>query len=188
MPSLEMTTVPLDPRTPGDGWDQGEEQPMRIGELLVRQGILTEAQVESVLEIQTERTEPFGSICERLYGVAPEVVEDAWVEQYTELTGSLRPDFDTCDPAVLDLLTRRQAWQFRMVPIRWEDGAVVLATTKSHLQRALRFVTSSLAFPVYFLITDATTLGEALDRYYPMGEVDHGAVERFVAEMAGVKS
>jgi len=161
---------------------------MRIGELLVRQGILTEAQVESVLEIQTGRTEPFGSICERLYGVAPEVVEDAWVEQYTELTGSLQPDFDTCDPAVIDLLTRRQAWQFRIVPIRWEDGAVVLATTKSHLQRALRFVTSTLSFPVYFLITDATTLGESLDRYYPMGEVDLGEVERFVAEMAGAEA
>ena len=161
---------------------------MRIGELLVRQGILTEAQVESVLEIQTERTEPFGSICERLFGVAPEVVEDAWVEQYTELTGSLQPDFDTCDAAVIDLLTRRQAWQFRIVPIRWEDGAVVLATTKSHLQRALRFVTGTLSFPVYFLITDAATLGESLDRYYPMGEVDLGDVERFVTGMAGAEA
>lgn len=161
---------------------------MRIGELLVRQGILTEAQVESVLEIQTERTEPFGSICERLFGVAPEVVEDAWVEQYTELIGSLQPDFDTCDAAVIDLLTRRQAWQFRIVPIRWEDGAVVLATTKSHLQRALRFVTGTLSFPVYFLITDAATLGESLDRYYPMGEVDLGDVERFVTGMAGAEA
>lgn len=160
---------------------------MRIGELLVRQGILTETQVNTILEMQTERTEPFGSICERLYGVSPEVVEDAWVEQYTELTGSLRPDFDTCDPAVLDLLTRRQAWQFRIVPIRWDDGAVVLATTKSHLQRALRFVTSMLSFPVYFLITDANTLGEALDRYYPMGEVGLDTVERLVDQVAGTK-
>ena len=158
---------------------------MRIGELLVRQGILTEAQVERVLEEQARRTEPFGAICERLFGVAPELVEDAWVEQYTELTGSLRPDFETCDPSVMDVLTRRQAWQFRMVPIRWDEGALVLATTKSHLQRALRFVTSTLPFPVYFLITDTNALGEALDRHYSMGEVGFDAVERLVEQVAG---
>ena len=150
---------------------------MRIGELLVRQGILTEAQVDRVLAEQSRRTEPFGSICERLFGVAPEVIEDAWVEQYTELTGALIPDFESCDPAVMSVLTRRQAWQFRMMPLRWEDGALVLATTREHLQRALRFATNSISVPVFFLIADSEALANALEQHYPMGGLGRGAVD-----------
>ena len=161
---------------------------MWIGELLVRQGILTESEVEQVLQEQSRRTEPFGAICERLFGVSPDVIEDAWVEQYTELTGALRPDFDHCDPAVMDVVTRRQAWQFRIMPIRWDDGALVLATTREHLQRALRFATNAIPFPVYFLVTEPEALASALEANYPMGalgrDVVDGAIEQMSSNLA----
>ena len=67
---------------------------MKLGELMVRQGLLTEDQVQQVLAAQARRTEPFGSICERLFGIAPEVVEGAWVEQYEVLTAGLEPAVD----------------------------------------------------------------------------------------------
>ena len=149
---------------------------MRIGELLVRQGVLTPSQVEQVLAEQARCALPFGAICEQLFGVSPEIVESCWVEQYTELTGSLMPNFDECDPSVLNTLTRRQAWQFRVVPLRWEDGALLLATTSEHLQRALRFATQVIPVPVFFVITDACDLGDALSRYYPIPGLDSSSV------------
>lgn len=157
---------------------------MRIGELLVRQGILTESEVEQVLLEQSRRTEPFGAICERLFGVSPDVIEDAWVEQYTELTGTLQPDFDRCDPAVMDVVTRRQAWQFRIMPVRWDDGALVMATTREHLQRALRFATNAIPFPVYFLITESEALAEALEAHYPMGGLGSAVVDGALEQMS----
>jgi hypothetical protein len=157
---------------------------MRIGELLVRQGILTESEVEQVLQEQSRRTEPFGAICERLFGVSPDVIEDAWVEQYTELTGTLDPDFDRCDAGVRDVVTRRQAWQFRIMPVRWDDGALVLATTREHLQRALRFATNAIPFPVYFLVTDPDALAGALEAHYPMGALGSEAVKGSLEQMS----
>lgn len=160
---------------------------MRIGELLVRQGVLTPGQVEQVLEEQSRCALPFGSICEQLFGVSPEIVESCWVEQYTELTGSLKPNFDECDPSILNTLTRRQAWQFRVVPLRWEEGALLLATTSEHLQRALRFATQVIPVPVFFVITDAEDLGDALSRYYPIPGLDsssvRGELEDFFSSM-----
>ena len=157
---------------------------MRIGELLVRQGVLSEKQVQEVLKEQARRTEPFGAICERIFGVLPEVVEEAWVEQYTELTGDLVPDFESVDPSVLDIVTRRQAWQFRFVPIRWDDGALVLATTRDHLQKALRFATNSIPFPVYFLVADPEALARGLERHYPMGDLGRRVVEGELEQIA----
>ena len=158
---------------------------MRIGELLVRQGALTPSQVDQVLQEQARSALPFGAICEELCGIAPEIVEASWVEQYTELTGTLKPDFEQCDPTILNTLTRRQAWQFRVVPLRWEDGALVLATTSDHLQRALRFATQVIPVPVFFVITDAEDLGLARCDHYPIPGLDvcsvRGELEEFFA-------
>ena len=160
---------------------------MRIGELMVRQGVLTPEQVDRVLEEQAIRAQPFGLICEQIYGIAPEIVEACWVEQYTELTGCLKPDFDECDPTVLNTLTRRQAWQFRLVPLRWEDSALVMATTREHLQRALRFATQVVPFPVFFVLTDSEDLGSALARHYPIPGLDacsvRGELETFFTDL-----
>lgn len=160
---------------------------MRIGELLVGQGVLTEEQVERVLEEQAKRTEPFGSICERLFDVAPDVVEDAWVQQYAGITEELDVDGVTCDPTVVEVLSTRQAWQFRLVPVRWDAGTLVMATTREHLLRALRFATNAVPFPVFLVLTDAEGLGTLLERHFPMGglgsDVVDGAIEQLSSNL-----
>ncbi len=162
---------------------------MKLGELMVRQGLLTEAQVAEVLAAQARRTEPFGSICERLFGIAPEVVEGAWVEQYSVLTEGMRPDFDRQDPSVLNVVTRRQAWQFRIVPVCWDEGSLVLTTTRDQMARALRFATKVIPFPIYFLLIEADAMADALNHSYPMPGVDAavalGELETFSNSLGG---
>src|SRR5438132_1417432 len=58
-----------------------------IGELLVRQGVLTQRQVAHILTVQKSSHRPFGDLAERLYGVCPKLVEDAWVQQYVQAAG-----------------------------------------------------------------------------------------------------
>lgn len=50
---------------------------MRIGELLVQNGVLTQPQVDRAVAEQQESGEPFDVVCERLFGVHPKVVEGA---------------------------------------------------------------------------------------------------------------
>lgn len=161
---------------------------MKLGEVMVRQGLLTSEQVEQVLAAQARRTEPFGSICERLFGIAPEVVEGAWVQQYEVLTAGLEPDFGAQDPSVIGLVTRRQAWQFRIVPVSWDDGTLVLVTTRDHLARALRFATRSVPFPVYFVLVETGVLADALNASYSMpgmdANVDLGAIDRLATSLS----
>ena len=149
---------------------------MKLGELMVRQGLLTEAQVAEVLAVQAHRTEPFGSICERLVGILPEVVEGAWVEQYSVLTEGITPDFSRQDPSVLNVITTRQAWQFRIVPVCWDEGSLVLTTTNKQMARALRFATKVIPFPVYFLLIQPEAMAEALNHSYPMPGLDAAVV------------
>ena len=60
---------------------------IQIGQLLVQQGVLTDKQVQHILTVQRSSHRPFGDLAERLYGVSPEAVEDAWVQQYVAMAG-----------------------------------------------------------------------------------------------------
>src|SRR5687767_14948744 len=62
---------------------------IQIGELLIEQGALTEDQVQHIVKVQKESHRPFGDLAERLYGVDPKAIEDAWVQQYIRLAGEV---------------------------------------------------------------------------------------------------
>jgi hypothetical protein len=72
-------------QSPGGGLARG----IPIGQLLVEQGVLSEKQVAHILRVQKESHRPFGDLAERLYGINPRAVEDAWVEQYLRTTGTV---------------------------------------------------------------------------------------------------
>ena len=151
---------------------------MRIGALLVEQGVLSESQVEQVLADQRETGEPFGSVCERLFGVSPQVIEGAWAEQYSRLVGSVDPHLDQVQPDAESLVTRRQAWQFRVAPLRFEDDQLVMVTSTPFLPRAVRFATTHIAAPVFFVLVPTETLAKHLQARYPMLGMDAEIIAR----------
>jgi hypothetical protein len=141
---------------------EGEAMTLRLGDLLVNKGVLNEAQRSEILRRQQTDPKPFGALAERLFGVGPEVVEQAWAEQFARTTRSVDPRRERVDPGVLPLIERRQAWQFRRV----EGGDLVMCTTREHLVRALKFTGWRLSKPCHFVLADPLALGEALMRYY----------------------
>ncbi|MSR18584.1 MAG: hypothetical protein EXS00_05345 [Phycisphaerales bacterium] len=144
----------------------------RLGEILTAHGIVTRTQVEEILAKQRSDSRPFGVLCEELFGIDPAFIEAAWVDQYKRLVSHLEARFAESDSEALALVSRRQGWQFRIVPIRFDEGVLIAATTSEHLPRATRFASSVLSRPVLFIVVDAEELAGALDAYYPIGGLD----------------
>lgn len=147
-----------------------------IGQLLVEQGVLTDAQVQHILTVQKESHRPFGDLAERLYGIDPRAVEDAWVEQYLRTVGITDLEEVRVDTDALRTLNRRQAWQFHMLPTNHDLGPLDIATTSENLVRAANFSSRRIDEPVFFLLTEREQLREFLMRHYP--------VPNFIAEYA----
>jgi hypothetical protein len=141
---------------------------LRLGELLIESGVLSEAQVRAILAHQRETGTPFGVIAERLFDVDPDAVELAWARQYASLTRTIDPDVEVFDPRAIELVTRRQAWQFRVLPVRFEPVELMMATTQAHLRRALRFATNVIGVPVFIVMAEPAALGRALCRHYAL--------------------
>lgn len=156
---------------------QGMEMTIRLGELLIEQNVLTREQVRTILEEQKETRRPFGLLAETMFGISPQQIERAWAEQYRRMTPRVDLDEVDFDKAATVQVNRRQAWQFRILPLHFRDGELIIATTVEHMARALNFVTHSLTVPCAFVVVSANELGEHLCRRYPMPGMNAGDVE-----------
>jgi hypothetical protein len=141
-----------------------------IGQLLIEQGALTEQQVAHIIRVQKTSHRPFGDLAERLYGINPQAIEDAWVQQYIRVAGVVDLDEQKVDEECLRLLNRRQAWQFHVLPMNREEQNVNVATSAKDLVRAVNFATRKLDEPVYFQIAERKQLREFLMKHYPVPE------------------
>lgn len=153
----------------------------RLGDLLVQRGVLSPEQRDLILEEQAAVGRPFGELAERLFGVDPSVVESAWAEQYGQVAEFVNPAARTIEPFVLSLIDRRQAWQFRVLPIELREHELILCTTKADLPRAMKFALWKLGHTSFFVLCHADQLAEALTRHYPMAGLDASWVTRRVA-------
>jgi type IV pilus assembly protein PilB len=149
---------------------------LRLGDLLVQHGVLTREQVEDILVEQQAVGRPFGELAERLFGVPPQAVERAWAEQYAMLTGEFDLIEACFDPEAIALISARQAWQFRVLPIRFSGDELTVCTVKDHLARALRFVGWKLEHPCHFVLAEPQHFAETLMRHYPLAGMTPGMI------------
>jgi hypothetical protein len=141
---------------------------IRIGDLLIEQGVLSAQQVQDVLAAQRKSHRPFGDLAERMFGVSAKAIEDAWVEQYLRIAGVVDLDDQQFDADCLRLLNRRQAWQFHTLPINREEQTLNIATSADKLVRAVNFTTRTLEEPVMLMIAERKQLQEFLMKHYPV--------------------
>ena len=141
---------------------------IRLGDVLVKRGLLSEAQRDSILDKQREVGRPFGELAEGMFGVHPDDVERAWAHQYAAMAPHIDPAATPPEASALRLISARQAWQFRVLPLCYQDNELVVCTTEAHLVRALKFAGWRLGEVCTFVITDDESMGQALDHHYPI--------------------
>ncbi len=152
-----------------------------IGELLISQGVITTGQCQQVLDRQRITQRPFGDLAEELLGISARSVERAWAEQYASETRWIDAALEPVDLASRDLINRRQAWQFRVLPLGYDGNELMVCTTKDFLVRAMNFITRQLPVPCFFVLSEPESLGIALMRHYPMDGMSVETITRGIA-------
>lgn len=149
---------------------------MKLGELLVRGGVLSEAQRDEIVEAQRNSGRPFGDLAERMFGVSPRAIERAWGQQLVSLLSRIDLDRESIDSAAISAISRRQAWQFEVFPLRFAGGGLVVCTTEENLIRAMKFAGWRLGGECQFVLADRRQLGAMLERHFPIDGMSLGSV------------
>ncbi|MCC5830630.1 MAG: hypothetical protein JJU36_14380 [Phycisphaeraceae bacterium] len=151
---------------------------IRLGEILVERGVLTEQQVFEILQKQKTTHFPFGVLAERMFDVTVTSIEDAWVEQYVRENPAIDLRTQRIDEEALRTINARQAWQFEILPLRFEpSGELLMAATRHRLARAVSFAARRIKSTVLFNIAQSAQLRDFLRKHYPMPEVTEEILE-----------
>ena len=140
---------------------------LRLGEILINRGIITPEQCARILAAQSRTHRPFGVLAEELFDVSSKDLQEAWTHQYEQDVPRVDPRAEPLDPAAVSLVNRRQAWQFRLLPMRFEQQELLVCSTRAHLPRALNFAYKHVGPQCAFVLADPAHLGEALQTHYP---------------------
>ncbi len=153
---------------------------IRLGELMVEQGTLTIEQCEEILVYQRKHPRPFGLIAEERFGISPGDIEQAWASQYAMIAPRIDPLSIEVHEQTLALITKRQAWQFGLLPVLEHEGEIEFVTATECLARALRFVGWRMTEQCSFAICEFDTLKMGLSMHYPFEALDSGLADQFL--------
>lgn len=119
----------------------------RMGELLVEYGELSREALESILREQARWYRAFGRIAAERFGVSEEAIRRAWAEQYARYCPRVDLRHERLDPAVQTALAPEDCLRQRLLPLRRQDGDLVLVTDRASLAAALQFVDEQIDEP-----------------------------------------
>jgi hypothetical protein len=143
-----------------------------VGALLVERGILTATQVDAVLERQRQTGQPFGQTAVAMFKVR---MTDVWRALALQQKESLaHVDLDTLPPAdqrALELVPARLAWAAKVLPLQFDGGALLCATTVRQLTDAMALLHESMDRPIHFVLADELQLKQHIMSCYPVGPV-----------------
>lgn len=137
-----------------------------IGQILVEQGVLTTHQVVRALAAQAKGETPLGRIAEQLFDIKRSVIIDALAEQVVMRAPQASLATEQFDPQCQRMISAQEAWDNLILPIRWEDGELLCATTVETLPGAIELLQQKLECPFHFSIAEMRPLEEFIASLY----------------------
>jgi len=146
-----------------------EEKRLRIGELLIEEGVLNSGKLREALEIQKQNPRPLGHILVESGFVTEAQLIQALSRQLSIPWVSLW-HVDVA-PELLSIVSREEAEKFRLLPIyartvRGEKPALFVAMDDPTYQEALEFVREAAGMEVRPMIAAPTDLRQAIRALY----------------------
>lgn len=119
---------------------------LRMGELLVKAGAMTNKQVHEVLQRQKETNKPFGMIAQKMFGIPAKSVWQAYARQ---MAVAIEETVLILEPRNIEAMTYiplKDSYRYHMLPLRYEPqtGVLVCATSKAKFAEALQYYHSCL--------------------------------------------
>jgi hypothetical protein len=154
----------------------GAPSPLRIGELLRRSGLIDHDDLALALSEQelTPNSPPLGRVLLRLGAIDEATLTVTLAEQFgmrvVDLSREASPD-----PSALARLTREAANRLQALPLRYEDGQLMVVVAEPPTRETQREILKLSGRQPAFVLATAKTLQTAIDQWFPHPStlVDH---------------
>ena len=140
----------------------------RLGELLIKAGIITEEQLNKALELKKKKNKKLGSILIELGYVSEEDITEVLSQQFGVPAINLS-NFEI-DPEILKLVPAEVARKYKLIPVSRSGSSLTIAMadpTNVFAQDDIKFMTGYHVEPV---VASELAIENAIRKYYGTGK------------------
>ncbi len=136
----------------------------KFGQILVREGFITQSQLGEALLLQNELNVPLGKVLLK-QGYITDVQLAKGLSIHLKLP-YCQPLDQPIAPELLAILTPRQAERFRVIPVQLQAGRLTLATSEPLYLDKLEPLREVLHYKIKLAVAPESQITEALSKYY----------------------
>src|ERR1700689_4650389 len=155
---------------------------VRLGEILVKESLITQDQLSKALEFQRSNGGKLGSCLTKMGFIAADRITGVLSRQYG--VPSINLKYYEIDPTVIKLIPQDTATRYQVIPLSRVGSVLTIAMTDPTNGFAMDDIKFMTGFNVEPVVASESAIGEAIGRFYGGAETNHEELSKMMKDLA----
>jgi type IV pilus assembly protein PilB len=154
---------------------------VRLGEILVKEALITQDQLQKALEFQRSNGGKLGSCLTKMGFITDDDITGVLSRQYG--VPSINLKYYEIDPTVIKLIPQDTATRYQVVPLSRVGSVLTIAMTDPTNVFAMDDIKFMTGFNVEPVVASESAIGEAIVRFYGGVETNHEELSNLMKDL-----
>ena len=154
---------------------------VRLGEILLKESLITQDQLDKALEFQRSNGGKLGSCLTKMGYITDDDITGVLSRQYG--VPSINLKYYEIDPNVIKLIPQDTALRYQVVPLSRVGSVLTIAMTDPTNVFAMDDIKFMTGFNVEPVVASESAIGEAIGRFYGGGNASHEELSNLMKDL-----
>jgi type IV pilus assembly protein PilB len=154
---------------------------VRLGEILIKESLITQDQLQKALEYQRANGGKLGSCLTKMGYITDDDITGVLSRQYG--VPSINLKFYEIDPVVIKLIPQDTALRYQVIPLSRVGSVLTIAMTDPTNVFAMDDIKFMTGFNVEPVVASESAIGEAISRFYGGSETNHEELSKMMKDL-----
>jgi len=154
---------------------------VRLGEILLKESLITQDQLEKALEFQRSNGGKLGSCLTKMGFITDDDITGVLSRQYG--VPSINLKYYEIDPNVIKLIPQDTALRYQVIPLSRVGSVLTIAMTDPTNVFAMDDIKFMTGFNVEPVVASESAIGEAISRFYGGGSSTHEELSSLMKDL-----
>jgi type IV pilus assembly protein PilB len=154
---------------------------VRLGEILLKESLITQEQLQKALEFQRSNGGKLGSCLTKMGFITDDDITGVLSRQYG--VPSINLKFYEIDPSVIKLIPQDTALRYQVIPLSRVGSVLTIAMTDPTNVFAMDDIKFMTGFNVEPVVASESAIGEAITRFYGGSDVESEELSKMMKDL-----
>jgi type IV pilus assembly protein PilB len=154
---------------------------VRLGEILIKESLITQEQLQKALEFQRANGGKLGSCLTKMGFITDDDITGVLSRQYG--VPSINLKFYEIDPNVIKLIPQDTALRYQVIPLSRVGSVLTIAMTDPTNVFAMDDIKFMTGFNVEPVVASESAIGEAITRFYGGSDADSEELSKMMKDL-----